>query len=370
MHIGVPTEVKNNENRVALTPEGVSELVRHNHTILIQAGAGAGSGISDDEYRAQGATIVTTADEAWSCELVVKVKEPVASEYRYLRPDLTLFAYLHLAAAPPLATQLVNNHVTAIAYETVQQTDGSLPLLAPMSEIAGRLAVQVGAYHLMRPVGGSGVLMGGIAGTPRAHVVVLGGGVAGTHAAQVASGMGADVTVVDVSLPRLRTFENRFHGRIHTALSSPMRISSLLDNADLVIGAVLVAGGTTPSLVTSAMVETMRPGSVLVDVAIDQGGCFEPSRPTTHDDPTYTVHNSIFYCVANMPGAVPRTSTRALTNATLPYISQLAAHGWRTAAHLNPALASGINTTGGTITHPHVAKALGTQHSGLPIVSG
>ncbi|GGK92118.1 alanine dehydrogenase [Curtobacterium luteum] len=360
MLIGVPTEVKNNEYRVAATPAGVAELTLHGHEVLVQAGAGVGSAFPDDEYTAAGATIVGTADEVWArAEMILKVKEPVASEYASIRPGQVLFTYLHLAADRPLTTALMESGATAIAYETVQLPDRSLPLLSPMSEIAGRLSAQVGAYHLMRTNGGRGLLLGGVPGTPKGRVVVIGGGVAGEHAATMALGLGAEVTVFDISLPRLRALDARFDGRITTLRSSSHAIASALASADLVIGSVLIPGASAPKLVTDAMVADMQPGSVLVDIAIDQGGCFEGSRPTTHDDPTFRVHDAVYYCVANMPGAVPRTSTISLTNATLPYAVAIANRGWEQALADDPALALGLNVHAGQVTNEAVAAAHG-----------
>ncbi|MFJ4296391.1 alanine dehydrogenase [Curtobacterium sp. NPDC089689] len=360
MLIGVPTEVKNNEYRVAATPAGVAELMLHGHEVLVQAGAGVGSAFPDDEYAAAGATIVATADEVWArAEMILKVKEPVASEYASIRPGQVLFTYLHLAADRALTTALMESGATAIAYETVQLPDRSLPLLSPMSEIAGRLSAQVGAYHLMRTNGGRGLLLGGVPGAPKGRVVVIGGGVAGEHAATMALGLGAEVTVFDISLPRLRALDARFDGRITTLRSSSHAIASALASADLVIGSVLIPGASAPKLVTDAMVADMQPGSVLVDIAIDQGGCFEGSRPTTHDDPTFRVHDAVYYCVANMPGAVPRTSTISLTNATLPYAVAIADRGWEQALADDPALASGLNVHAGQVTNEAVAAAHG-----------
>lgn len=360
MKIGVPTEVKNNENRVSLTPAGADRLVREGHRVLVQSGAGLGSRITDDDYRAAGAEIVATAADAWGeADMVIKVKEPIAQEYGFLRDDLTLFAYLHLAADRALTTALVEAGTTAVAYETVQLPDRSLPLLVPMSEIAGRLSVTMGSYSLLRSQGGRGMLLGGIAGTPRAKTVVIGGGVAGEHAAANALGLGSKVTVIDVALPRLRELEHRYGGALETRASSRYDIAEELKTADLVIGSVLIPGAAAPKLVTDDMVAAMKPGSVLVDIAIDQGGCFEGSRPTTHDDPTFAVHDSIYYCVANMPGAVPETATRALTNATLPYVSAIAGKGWERAASEDAALAAGLNVQGGRITLAAVAQAHG-----------
>ncbi|PDQ34683.1 MAG: alanine dehydrogenase [Candidatus Lumbricidophila eiseniae] len=359
MYIGVPTEVKNNEYRVALTPAGAHTLLLHNHDVAIQSGAGIGAGYSDDDYRAAGATITATAEDAWSAELVLKVKEPTASEYRYLRHDLTLFTYLHLAADLPLTRAILDSGVTAIAYETVQHADRSLPLLTPMSEVAGRLAPQVGATELLKTRGGRGVLLAGVPGTPPAKVVVIGGGVAGEQAAVTAMGLGADVTVLDVSLPKLREIDVRYGQRIHTLASSPYEVARQLKDADLVIGAVLVPGAAAPKVVTDDMVSTMKPGSVLVDIAIDQGGCFEGSRATTHAEPTFRVHSSIYYCVANMPGAVPATSTPALTNATLRYTVNIADLGVTAALASDESLTKGLNAIGGRLTNEGVATAHG-----------
>lgn len=358
MRIGIPTEIKNNENRVAATPSGVHELVRRGHEVVVQSGAGLGSRLSDEDFSAAGARIAADAEEVWTeAELVVKVKEPIEAEYPRLRSGQMLFTYLHLAASRGCTEALLAAGTTAIAYETVQLPDRRLPLLSPMSEVAGRLSITVGGYHLMRATGGRGTLLGGVAGTPKAKVVVIGGGVAGEHAAANALGMGADVTVVDLSLPRLRDLENRFGGRIQTRPSTTYEIAAQVADADLVIGSVLIPGARAPKLVTDEMVATMRAGSVLVDIAIDQGGCFEGSRPTTHDDPVFAVHDSVYYCVANMPGAVPETSTRALTNATLPYVVALADKGWRAALAGDPALASGLSTHDGEVVTPAVAAA-------------
>ncbi|MBP2456653.1 alanine dehydrogenase [Clavibacter michiganensis] len=359
MKVGIPTEIKNNENRVAATPAGVHELVRRGHEVLVQEGAGLGSSITDADYVEAGATIVATADEVWgAADLLLKVKEPILEEYPRMRAGQTLFTYLHLAASRPCTDALVASGTTAIAYETVQLPNRQLPLLQPMSEVAGRLSTQVGAYHLMRAAGGRGILLGGVPGTPKARVVVIGGGVAGEHAAANALGMGADVTIIDLSIPRLRELEIRFGGQVQTRVSSAYEIAAQLKDADLVIGSVLIPGAQAPKLVTDQMVATMKKGSVLVDIAIDQGGCFEGSRPTTHDDPTFDVHDSVYYCVANMPGAVPETSTRALTNATLPYVIALAEKGWKRALAEDPALALGLNVHDGHVTNSHVAAAL------------
>ncbi|NYJ21478.1 alanine dehydrogenase [Leifsonia psychrotolerans] len=359
MKVGIPTEIKNNENRVAITPAGANELTRRGHEVLIQSGAGVGSSFTDADYEGAGATILDTAAEVWAAaELLLKVKEPIASEYGLMRRDQVLFTYLHLAASRPCTQALLDAGTTSIAYETVQLPDRSLPLLSPMSEVAGRLSVQVGAYHLMKAAGGKGMLLGGVAGTPKAKVVVIGGGVAGEHAAANALGMQADVTIIDISLPRLRQLENRFNGEIQTRASTHFEIAEQVRDADLVIGSVLIPGSKAPKLVTDEMVASMKPGSVLVDIAIDQGGCFEGSHATTHDDPIFAVHDSIYYCVANMPGAVPATSTRALTNATLPYVIALAQKGWKQALTDDAALALGLSTHDGRVTNDHVAAAL------------
>jgi alanine dehydrogenase len=358
--VGIPTEVKNNEFRVGITPVGVNELVAHGHEVLVEKGAGLGSSISDEEYTSVGARIVGSADDVWGeADMVMKVKEPVAEEYHRLREGLTLFTYLHLAADQPLTEELVARKVTALAYETVQLPSGLLPLLYPMSEVAGCLAPQVGAHSMMRPQGGRGVLMGGIGGVANAKVVVLGAGVAGQNAANIALGMGADVTLLDTDLDKLRMSFWRYDNRVAQIASSAMSVREQVLQADLVIGTVLIPGAKAPKLVTDEMVAQMKQGSVLVDVAIDQGGCFENSRPTTHADPTFEVHDSIYYCVANMPGAVPHTSTWALTNATLHYATTIADKGWLAALRDDPALARGLNTHDGKITYAAVAEAFG-----------
>ncbi|WP_440708876.1 alanine dehydrogenase [Herbiconiux sp. YIM B11900] len=356
MIIGVPKEIKNNEFRVALTPSGVFELVRHGHTVLVQQGAGVGAAIADADYEAAGASLVGL-DEVWAAEMIVKVKEPIAPEYERMREGQLIFTYLHLAAAEPLVAALLESKATSIAYETVQLADGSLPLLAPMSEVAGRLSVMVGSYHLMGSQGGRGVLLGGVPGVRPAQVTVLGGGMAGTNAVQQAVAAGADVTVLDLSIPRLRHLDEVFAGRVKTVVSNAFEVEKAVLAADLVIGAVLVPGAKAPKLVSHELVGRMKPGSVLVDIAIDQGGCFEDSRPTTHDDPTYTVEGSTFYCVANMPGSVSSTSTSALTNATLPYVVQLADLGWREAVARNAALVPAVSTVDGRLTHAGTAEA-------------
>jgi alanine dehydrogenase len=359
MLVGVPKEIKVHESRVALTPEGVFELSRFGHQIVVETGAGLGSSITDAEYVSAGARIENSVDEIWrAADLILKVKEPIEVEYNRLRSGQILFTYLHLAASKACTDALLKSGTTAIAYETVE-LNGTLPLLAPMSEVAGRLAVQVGAYALQKPNGGRGVLLAGVPGVAPGKVVVIGGGVAGLNAAVIAMGMGADVTVLDRSLPRLAHIDALYHGRIKTLASTLHAIDREIKQADLVIGAVLVHGAKAPKLVTNAQVASMKPGSVLVDIAIDQGGCFEDSKPTTHADPTYKVHNSIFYCVANMPGAVPVASTYALTNATLPYAIAIANKGWERAIEEDPALDRGLNVHAGKIRYNAVAVAHG-----------
>ena len=369
MKVGIPSEIKNNEFRVAITPAGVHDLLANGHEITVQSGAGLGSSIADEDYAAAGATIVATAIEVWGdTELLLKVKEPIESEYAHFRSDLVLFTYLHLAAEAELTAHLLSSGITAIAYETVQLPSRALPLLAPMSEVAGRLAPIVGANAMLRPNGGPGLLVPGVPGTHPAHVVVLGGGVAGTNAISVAVGLGARVTVLDTNIQRLRELDADYAGRIQTIASNSFEIEKAVLDADLVIGSVLVPGAKAPKLVTNAIVARMKPGSVLVDIAIDQGGCFEDSHPTTHADPTYPVHNSLFYCVANMPGAVPNTSTYALTNATLPYVRAIANTGWVEALRADPSLALGLNTHAGDITSAPVAAAHGLGFRSLASV--
>jgi alanine dehydrogenase len=366
MKVGVPREVKNSEYRVALTPAGVHELVRHGHQVLVERDAGEGSAIPDDYYAAAGAVIVPHADEVWGAgDLIMKVKEPVAEEYHRMRKGQVLFTYLHLAASGACTRAVLDSGVTAIAYETVQTREGALPLLAPMSEVAGRLAPQVGAYHLMRSKGGRGVLMGGVSGVRAAHVVVIGAGVSGMNAAAIALGMQAEVLLLDRNIDKLRQADLIYQGHCQTVASNTLEIERAVLEADLVIGAVLVPGAKAPKLVTDELVRRMKPGSVLVDISIDQGGCFEGSRPTTHAEPTYRVHDSIFYCVANMPGAVPHTSTYALTNVTLPYALAVAEHGWRGAVRRDAALASGVSAHEGRLTSRPVAEAHGLDWSPL-----
>ena len=358
MRVGIPKEVKNHEYRVAITPAGVHELVRNDHEVFIQADAGGGSSIPDEDFTAAGAVILPTADDVWQAgDLILKVKEPVAEEYHRMRKGQVLFTYLHLAASRPCTDALLGSGVTAIAYETVQLPDGSLPLLAPMSEVAGRMAPQVGAHHLQRDGGGRGVLMGGVSGVYAAKVVVLGAGVSGMNAAAIALGMQAEVLLVDKNVARLRSADAIYQGHLQTVASNTYEVERAVIDADLVIGAVLVPGAKAPTLVSNDLVSQMKPGSVLVDISIDQGGCFEDSHATTHAEPTYRVHSSVFYCVANMPGAVPHTSTYALTNVTLPYVLELANQGWRAALRADPALAAGLHTHEGTLTCQPVADA-------------
>ncbi|WP_079032155.1 alanine dehydrogenase [Streptomyces specialis] len=362
--VGIPREVKNNEFRVAITPAGAHELVTGGHEVFVERGAGLGSAVPDEEYAAAGAAVLDGADEVWArADLLLKVKEPVAEEFHRLRKDQVLFTYLHLAASAECTHALLRAGTTAIAYETVEAPGRGLPLLAPMSEVAGRIAPQVGAYHLMRPSGGRGVLPGGVPGTPAARAVVIGAGVSGWNATQIAVGMGFHVTLLDKDITRLREAERAFGTRVQTISSNTFELERAALAADLVIGAVLVPGARAPKLVTNELVSRMKPGSVLVDIAIDQGGCFADSRPTTHAEPTFRVHDSVFYCVANMPGAVPNTSTRALTNATLPYIVELARHGWREALRRDPALARGLNVHDGQVVYGPVAEAHGLPYA-------
>ena len=357
MRIGVPVETKVDENRVSLTPAAVHVLCGDGHEVVIESGAGAGSGFADSDYVEAGG-VLGAAPEVWSADLVAKVKEPEPPEYRYFRPSLTLFSYLHLAPARELTAALLASGLTAVALETVQRDDGSLPLLQPMSEIAGRMAVQVGAHHLQKPHGGRGVLPGGVPGVPPAHVVIVGGGTVGRGAARIAVGLGARVTVLEVHPDRLRELDEGFGGRVATAASHPYAVAVAAAEADLLVGAVLVPGARAPRVVSEAMVRGMRPGAVVVDVAVDQGGCVATcDHATTHQDPIYLRHGVVHYAVANMPGAVPRTATEALANATLPYLRRLAAQGWKAAAAADPALGRGVNLTGGVVTCRPVAEA-------------
>jgi alanine dehydrogenase len=364
MRVGVPTEVKNHEYRIAITPAGVHEFVRDGHDVYVEQDAGLGSAIPDADYLAAGAKILPSADDVWqAADLILKVKEPVAEEYHRMRAGQVLFTYLHLAASRECTDALLSSKITAIAYETVQLPDGSLPLLAPMSEVAGRMAPQVGAYHLQADGGGRGVLMGGVSGVYAAKVVVLGAGVSGMNAAAIALGMQAEVLLIDKNIARLRQADAIYQGHCQTVASNAYEIERACIDADLVIGAVLVPGARAPKLVSNDLVARMKTGSVLVDIAIDQGGCFEDSRPTTHANPTYRVHDSVFYCVANMPGAVPHTSTYALTNVTMPYALEIANRGWREALSADPSFAPGLNTHAGNVTCAPVAEA-----HGLPAV--
>ncbi|MFC4409793.1 alanine dehydrogenase [Chungangia koreensis] len=363
MRIGVPKEVKNNENRVAMTPAGVVNLKLSGHEVVIESGAGLGSAFTDEDYREAGAVIVPTAEEAWAQDMVMKVKEPVPSEYNYFREGLILFTYLHLAPEIELTRQLMEKKVVGIAYETVQLPNNSLPLLTPMSEVAGRMATQIGAQYLERINGGKGILLAGVPGVSRGKVTVIGGGIAGTNAAKIAVGMGAQVTVIDLSPERLRQLDDLFGGDVQTLISNPYNIAESVKESDLVVGAVLIPGAKAPKLVTEEMIQSMMPGSVVVDIAIDQGGIFETSdRVTTHDNPTYEKHGVVHYAVANMPGAVPRTSTMALTNATVPYALQIANKGFKQACLDNPALLKGLNTLDGHVTYKAVAEDQGLEY--------
>lgn len=363
MRVGVPKEIKVLEYRVGMVPAGVRELVHDGHEVVVETGAGGGIGMTDADYETAGARVVGSAKDVYGqAELIVKVKEPQAAECAMLRPDQVLFTYLHLAADKEQAEGLVRSGTTAIAYETVTAADGSLPLLTPMSEVAGRLSIQAGAYALHKANGGRGVLLGGVPGVAPASVLVIGGGVAGSNAAQMAVGLGAEVTVLDRSVPRLRFLSDLFGGRVRTLYSMKQAIDNLVTEADLVVGSVLVAGAAAPKLVTKEHVRAMKPGSVLVDISIDQGGCFETSRPTTHAEPTYVVDDVVHYCVTNMPGAVPRTSTFALTNVTLPFVKALASLGWREALSRDRHLANGLNVHAGHVNHEAVARDLGYEY--------
>ncbi|HDR5464048.1 alanine dehydrogenase [Bacillus anthracis] len=364
MRIGIPTEIKNNENRVAMTPAGAVHLVQNGHEVFVQKGAGLGSGFTDEEYVQAGAKLVETAEEAWNQDMVMKVKEPVASEYGYFREGLILFTYLHLAPEPELTKALIDNKVVSIAYETVQLDNRSLPLLAPMSEVAGRMSAQIGAQFLEKNKGGKGILLAGVPGVKRGKVTIIGGGQAGTNAAKIAVGLGADVTIIDLSAERLRQLDDIFGNQVKTLMSNPYNIAEAVKESDLVIGAVLIPGAKAPKLVTEEMIQSMEPGSVVVDIAIDQGGIFETTdRITTHDNPTYEKHGVVHYAVANMPGAVPRTSTLALTNVTVPYAVQIANKGYKDACLGNTSLLKGINTLDGYVTFEAVAEAHGLQYA-------
>lgn len=358
MIIGVPKEIKNNENRVALTPAGVAEFKKHGHEIYVQATAGIGSGISDEEYVQAGATILPTIEDVYDiAEMIVKVKEPIAAEYPLIKANQLLFTYFHFASSEELTHAMLKSGAVCLAYETVEKTDRSLPLLVPMSEVAGRMAVQEGAKYLEKPMGGRGILLGGVAGVKPANVLVLGGGIVGTQSAKMAAGLGANVTIVDISLPRLRYLEDIMPANVDTVISNEYNIRQLIQTTDLIIGGVLIPGAKAPSLITRDMLSLMRPGTVMVDVAIDQGGCFETSHATTHQEPTFVVEGIVHYCVANMPGAVPYTSTLALTNATLPYAIQLANKGWKKACRENDELKKGLNVVNGKTVYAGVAEA-------------
>ena len=369
--VGVPTEIKDNENRVAMQPDGVTELRHHGHRVLVQSGAGAGSRFSDDEYRAAGATVIDSADGVFAeADLIVKVKEPVPAEYHRFREGQQLFTYLHLAADKALTEFLLERRIDSIAYETVQTADGKLPLLTPMSEVAGRLAVQAAAHHLESPAGGAGILIGGVPGTPAAKITIIGGGVAGTEAAKIAVGMRGIVRVFDTNPARLAYLSDIFGGRLDLVVPNRARVSAYVADSDVLIGAVLVPGTKAPKLVSREMIASMRPGSVAVDIAIDQGGCFETSRPTTHSDPVYVEEGVVHYCVANIPGAVARTSTLALTSATLPYLVDVAREGVREVARSHAALARGLSTIAGKLVSEPVAVAHGLPHTPTADVLG
>lgn len=358
MIIGVPKEIKNNENRVAVTPAGVTEFRKHGHTVYVQTEAGKGSGFTDEQYAESGATILSTIEEVYAiAEMIVKVKEPIESEYALIKEDQLLFTYFHFASSEPLTKAMIEHKAVCLAYETVERTDRSLPLLIPMSEVAGRMAIQEGAKFLEKPMGGFGILLGGVAGVKPANVLVLGGGIVGTQAAKMAAGLGANVTIVDISLARLRYLEDIMPANVDTVMSNEYNIRELIQSSILIIGGVLIPGAKAPSLITKDMLKLMKPGTVMVDVAIDQGGCFETSHATTHEDPIYEVDGVVHYCVANMPGAVPYTSTLALTNATLPYALQLANKGWKNACASNEELRKGLNVVKGKIVFKGVSEA-------------
>ena len=362
MIIGVPKEIKNNENRVALTPAGVAEFKKNGHTVYVQTQAGAGSGFSDEEYEKAGASILSNIEETYTiADMICKVKEPIASEYPLIKENQLLFTYFHFASSEELTHAMIERKAICLAYETVEKKDRSLPLLVPMSEVAGRMAIQEGAKYLEKPMGGRGILLGGVAGVKPANVLVLGGGIVGTQAAKMAAGLGANVTIMDVSLPRLRYLEDVMPANVDTVMSNEYNIREAIKVSDLIIGAVLIPGAKAPHLITRAMLKEMRPGTVLVDVAVDQGGCIETCRPTTHEDPTFEIDGIVHYCVANMPGAVPYTSTLALTNATLPYAIQLANKGWKKACAENEELMKGLNVICGEIVYKGVSDAWGME---------
>ncbi len=364
MIIGVPKEIKNNENRVALTPAGASELIKHGHTLYVQKTAGEGSGFSDSEYQAAGATILNTIEEVYAiAEMIIKVKEPIESEYSLIKKDQLLFTYFHFASYEPLTHAMIERGAVCLAYETVEKADRSLPLLIPMSEVAGRMSIQEGAKYLEKPMGGRGVLLGGVPGVKPAEVLVLGGGIVGTQAAKMAAGLGARVTMMDISLPRLRQLDDIMPANVETMISNEYNVRNAIKTADLVIGGVLIPGAKAPKLITRDMLPSMKKGAVIVDVAIDQGGCFETSKPTTHAEPCYEVDGVVHYCVANMPGAVPYTSTLALTNATLPYAVQLANKGWKKACADSNELKLGLNVINGKVVYQGVAEAFNLEYT-------
>jgi alanine dehydrogenase len=364
MLIGVPKEIKNNENRVGLTPAGVSALTKAGHKLFVQATAGLGSGFSDEEYKKAGATMLKTIDEVYKkAEMIIKVKEPIKQEYGLIKEGQLLFTYFHFASYEPLTKAMIKSKAVCLAYETVEKPDRSLPLLVPMSEVAGRMSIQEGAKYLEKPMGGRGILLGGVPGVRPANVLVLGGGIVGTQAAKMAAGLGADVTLMDVSLPRLRQLDDLLPANVKTVYSNEYNVREAIKNSDLIVGAVLIPGAKAPSLITRDMLKTMKPGTVMVDVAIDQGGCFETSKATTHQDPIYVIDGVIHYCVANMPGAVPYTSTLALTNATLPYALQLANKGWKKACVENAELKLGLNVVNGKVVYKGVAEAFNLKYT-------
>jgi alanine dehydrogenase len=366
MLIGVPKEIKNNENRVAVTPAGVAEFKKNGHTVYIQTQAGAGSGFSDEEYMNAGATILPNIEETYAiAEMICKVKEPISSEYQLIKENQLLFTYFHFASSEELTHAMIERKAICLAYETVEKTDRSLPLLVPMSEVAGRMAIQEGAKYLEKPMGGRGILLGGVAGVKPANVLVLGGGIVGTQAAKMAAGLGANVTIMDVSLPRLRYLEDVMPANVDTVMSNEYNIREAIKVSDLIVGAVLIPGAKAPHLITRAMLKDMRPGTVVVDVAVDQGGCIETCTPTTHENPTFEIDGIVHYCVANMPGAVPYTSTLALTNATLPYAIQLANKGWKKACQDNEELAKGLNIIEGKIVYQGVSDAWGLSFTNV-----
>ncbi|HYG03940.1 MAG TPA: alanine dehydrogenase [Chryseosolibacter sp.] len=364
MIIGVPKEIKNNENRVALTPAGTQELVKRGHTVYVQATAGVGSGFSDDQYAQAGAKIISSAAEVFSlAEMIIKVKEPIEQEYKLIRKGQLVFTYFHFASYEPLAKAMVESGAVCLAYETVERADGSLPLLIPMSEVAGRMSIQEGAKYLEKPLKGRGILLGGVPGVKPAKVLILGGGVVGTNAAKIAAGMGADVTLMDVNLNRLRYLDDVMPKNVHTMVSNEYSIRELVKDHDLIVGGVLIPGAKAPKLITRDMLKTMRPGTVLVDVAVDQGGCIETCTPTTHENPTFIIDDVVHYCVANMPGAVPYTSTLALTNATLPYAIRLANQGWKEACNESMELRNGLNVIHGEVVYKAVADAFNLPYT-------